>query len=131
MALQTPKFIPGQADILWRTVTPWGSHMTEKIGGYPKPSVQSKPTGTQAPKRPDAGTTASNSAPAGAEAGGDAISLTETATRLKVIEAKLEHLPEVDRERVEALRSMIESGNYEINARQIAQRLAELERLIY
>lgn len=105
--------------------------MTEKIGGYPKPNVQSKPAGAQAPKRPgDA--TAEKSAPASADAAGaDAISLTETATRLKVIEARLEHLPDVDRERVEALRTLIDAGDYEINAKQIANKLAELERLLY
>jgi negative regulator of flagellin synthesis FlgM len=106
--------------------------MTEKIGGYPRPNVQSKPTGTQAPKRQDEAATVGKTTTASSDAGGgDAISLTETATRLKVIEARLEHLPDVDRERVEALRALIEAGDYEINAKQIASKLMELERLLY
>jgi flagellar biosynthesis anti-sigma factor FlgM len=106
--------------------------MTEKIGGYPRPSVESKPTGAQAPKRPDDSARAEKSPSATAEPSGrDAVRLTETATRLQSIEARLKDMSDIDRDRVETLRTLIESGDYEINAKQIARKLAELERLLY
>ena len=106
--------------------------MTEKIGSHPRPGVESKPAGAQAPKHKDDSASVDKAQRTGPEAGSrDAVSLTETATRLQVIEARLGDLPDVDRERVESLRALIDAGEYEINAQQIARKLAELEQLLY
>lgn len=105
--------------------------MTEKIGGFPRPNVESKPTGTQPPKRSDDDARATKAGAPAATERRDAVSLTETATRLKVIEAKLKERSDIDHERVDAVRALIESGDFEINAKQIARKLAELERLLY
>ena len=105
--------------------------MTEKIGGFTRPNVESKPTGTQAPQRPDDAGRAERSSTTTETGRTDAVSLTETATRLKAIEAKLQDQPDIDRERVDALRNLIDAGDFEVNSQQIARKLAELERLLY
>ncbi len=100
--------------------------MTEKIGNYPRPGAETKPAGSQSAgnaKRTES-TGSGDAAPAH---GGDAVSLTDTVTRLKSIEARIQELPEIDRERVEELRRQIDAGEYQIDTKLIAQRLVQLE----
>lgn len=98
--------------------------MTEKIGSYPRPSTETKPAGTRSAERASRSDAALDS---GSGAGDDSVSLTDTATRLKSIEARLRELPEVDRERVAEIRRLIESGEFQIDSRFIAQRIIQLE----
>ena len=99
--------------------------MTEKIGGFGRlgPGSKLSQTGTT-------DQTSKNKALPKAQdssQGGDAVSLTETATRLQSIEARLRELPDVDQARVDELRQLIDSGEYEMDLEQIARRLVELE----
>jgi len=57
----------------------------------------------------------------------DEVALTDTAVRLKRIEASLAELPEVDQAKVDALRERVESGDYEIDGSAVAQRLMQME----
>ncbi len=75
----------------------------------------------QAARRPAEPSSAASSA-------ASQIRLTDTATNLKQIEARVKDLPDVDRARVDALRQRIESGAYEINAGRLADRLLAFER---
>lgn len=56
------------------------------------------------------------------------VQLTDTATNLKQVEARIRDLPDVDRKRVESVRQRIESGNYQVNAGRLADRLIAFER---
>ncbi len=62
-----------------------------------------------------------------AEAPRDAVELTNTATRLKRIEAALAETPEVDRARVDDVRQRLQSGTYEIDHEQLAQKMLRLD----
>lgn len=101
--------------------------MTEKIGGYPRPSTETKPAGTRSADRAKRSSVEAESR---AETGTDAVSLTDTATRLKSIEARLRELPDVDRERVAEIRRLVDSGQYQIDSKLIAQRIVQLEQAL-
>lgn len=53
----------------------------------------------------------------------DTVSLTDTAARLQKLENTIARLPVVDTQRVEALRSAIASGDYEVNPAAIADKM--------
>lgn len=100
--------------------------MADKIDGIGKTGIEVRPAKArfaESAQKPGA-----NSGPAarGAPAR-DAVQLTDTATRMKRIEAGLAGVPDVDRSRVEAARRKIESGDYAVNARRVAQKLLQLE----
>ena len=100
--------------------------MTEKIGSYPRPGAETKPAGSQSAGNAKRTATA-GSGDAQPTPGGDEVSLTDTVTRLKSIEARIQELPDVDRERVEELRRQIDAGEYQIDTKLVAQRLVQLE----
>jgi negative regulator of flagellin synthesis FlgM len=62
-----------------------------------------------------------------ADAPRDAVELTNTATNLKRIEAKLADMPEVDRSRVDDIRQRVQSGSYEIDHRELANKMLKLD----
>ena len=62
-----------------------------------------------------------------AESTRDDVRLTDTATRLKQIEAKLGDIPEVDQARVDEIRQRLESDAYEVDHNKLAQKLLQLE----
>lgn len=55
--------------------------------------------------------------------GGDKVELTSSAKLLERLEKSFASLPEIDRSRVDAVKSAIESGDYEIDAEKIASTL--------
>ena len=101
--------------------------MTEKIGNYPRPATDTKATGSKAADRTSRSGAA---AEAPVSTGDDAVSLTDTATRLKSLETRLNELPEVDRARVDQIRQLVDSGEYEIDSKLIAQRIVQLEQAL-
>lgn len=60
--------------------------------------------------------------------GGDTISLTDTAARLKSVESRLADLPVVDSERVEGVQRALTSGNYAVDAERVAGKMIAFER---
>ena len=102
--------------------------MTEKIGSLPRPSPETRPAGSKSAGDTKRTQDAGNDTASGG--GSDAVSLTDTVTRLKSIEARIAELPEVDRERVEELRQQIDSGEFQIDSKLIAQRLVQLEQAL-
>jgi flagellar biosynthesis anti-sigma factor FlgM len=99
--------------------------MTEKINGYGRTELPGARAGSV--KRPAPGTGADNG---GREdsARTDEVALTDTAMRLKRIETSLGDLPEIDQARVEALQQRIAAGEYVVDGRDVARKLAQLER---
>lgn len=61
----------------------------------------------------------------------DAVTITRAATELLQLEDQLAALPEADLERVEAIRSAISNGSYQIDAERIVNNLLQAERDLY
>lgn len=57
----------------------------------------------------------------------DVVSLTDTALRLRQIEDQLRTVPVVDNARVTEVRNALNSGNYEIDAARVAEKIIEFE----
>lgn len=57
----------------------------------------------------------------------DSVSLTDTASQLRRIEASLADQPEVDNDKVAAVRQAIENGSYQVDAERIADNLMKFE----
>ncbi len=61
------------------------------------------------------------------DAARDDVKLTNTATNLKRIEARLAEIPDVDQSRVDEVRQRLESDSYEIDPEQLAQKMLRLD----
>ena len=103
--------------------------MADKISGYGRNGVELTPAKARGPARSER---ASGGEKAETRKSGDAtgsqVQLTDTATNLQQVEARIAKLPDVDRARVDAVRQRVESGAYEINAGRLADRLLAFER---
>lgn len=100
--------------------------MADKIQGYGRIGIDGGAAKSRPVGRADGQKTAAATAEARSTAA-DAVQLTETAGRLKEIEARLAELPDIDQERVETLRKRIESGDYRPDPQRIAEKLARME----
>jgi len=58
----------------------------------------------------------------------DAVELTSTVTNLRRIEAKLSVMPEINQSRVDEIRQSLQSGTYQVNPEQLAQKMLQLDR---
>ncbi len=80
-----------------------------------------------------------NAQPTGAEqakssaqnARGENVNLSSQAKDLKQLEQKLGSYPEMDDERIEEIRSALESGSYKIDAEKLAQKMLEMDESIF
>lgn len=102
--------------------------MADKINGYGRVGPDIGSGRSRAATRADSpgGTGATHQARDTA-AVADAVQLTDTASRLKKIEAHLAKLSDVDQARVDALRKRIESGDYRPDPQRIAAKLVRME----
>lgn len=100
--------------------------MTDKISGYGRVGLDIGPSKGRAVSRPERQPDTGATQRARPER--DAVEITDTAARLKVIEARLKDVPDVDRARVDALRKRVESGDYQPDAARIAQKLLRMEK---
>lgn len=57
----------------------------------------------------------------------DVVSITDTAVKLRQIEEQLRTVPVVDNQKVSELRSALNSGNFEINAERVADKIIGFE----
>lgn len=107
--------------------------MADKISGYGSNGVDIASTrsrGSARNERVSEGdkTEASGTASGTASSASSQVRLTDTATNLKQIEARIANQPDVDRARVDAVRQRVESGAYQMNAGRLADRLLAFER---
>ena len=58
------------------------------------------------------------------------VSLTDTATKLREMEAKIANQPIVDTQKVESIKKAISDGTYTVNAKRTADKMAEFESLL-
>lgn len=73
----------------------------------------------------------SSHATAHTTAASSAISLTDTAAKLRRLEAALADIPVVNVEQVKAVKRAIAEGNYQIDPGRIAEKLLEFERMLH
>ncbi|PLW68411.1 flagellar biosynthesis anti-sigma factor FlgM [Pseudohalioglobus lutimaris] len=71
---------------------------------------------------------AAGSSPKKAE--GDKVTFTGIATEMRSLEADLARIPEVDSDRVNAIKASIAEGNYEVNPEKILKNLLDLEQAL-
>ncbi len=62
--------------------------------------------------------------------GSDRVSLTGDASRLQELERELGSQPVVDSQRVDAVRSAVENGTFEVNPERIAEKMMSLEQAL-
>lgn len=98
--------------------------MTQKIDGMGQVPVGTEKSRRSEPVRP----AESPAAARNAAAPRDQVTLTGTSRQLQRLAMAVAAAPEVDMRRVEALRTLIEKGHYELDARRIADRIADFER---
>jgi len=60
----------------------------------------------------------------------DTVSLSEQSLQVRDLQQQLENLPEVDAEKVEAIKQEIAKGNYPLDPERIAQNLIALEKAL-
>lgn len=100
--------------------------MTDKINGYGRTELPVSSSRSGGVKRAEQGEAARSTG--GEESTRtDAVALTDTAVRLKRIEANLAELPEVDQSKVDALREQVEGGDYQIDGNEVARKLMQME----
>ena len=106
--------------------------MAERIDGFMRPTQTSSESRVNSPNTP-ANQPASGLASGQSEArsGGaqatDSVSLTESARRLSELSSEAVAGESVDMSRVESARQAIDDGTYNIDARNIAERLLSME----
>ena len=61
----------------------------------------------------------------------DQVSITPSAAKLQAVEQKLATLPVVDQARVDKLKSAVESGQYQIDSKKIAEKFLQFEAELY
>ena len=64
----------------------------------------------------------------GRSAGSETVSLTDTAAKLQKLTQELESQPVVDADRVDAIKSSIDNGTYEVDPERIAEKMVAFER---
>ena len=104
--------------------------MANEINGVPNNAIRN-PINTNKADSQDkvdankTGESQTNNAPAT-----DSVKLTENAKQIAALEKRIDDIPEVDQERVEALKKAINSGEYQVDAESIAKKLTQLESLL-
>ncbi len=101
--------------------------MANKIDGQGFRSIDA--TGnSRRPSRPESTSQSADSqSQSGTAAAGDTVSLTSSAQLLQKLEEILAAAPASDTQRIAALKEAIDSGTYEIDAANIAERLIRME----
>lgn len=105
--------------------------MVRDISGLGSPGrneLRTDRSSNGSPKTAD--TTSSTPATTGPNASSsDQVELSSQATTLKSLESKLAELPEVDEERVAAIKAAVESGEFNIDNEQLASKILSSDAL--
>jgi negative regulator of flagellin synthesis FlgM len=60
-----------------------------------------------------------------AQVGGDSLTLTESSTRIRALEAELAHIDITDIQKIESVKEALASGSFEVHAEVVADRLID------
>jgi negative regulator of flagellin synthesis FlgM len=90
------------------------------LNGAPLRSGGGKTSGARAAQKPASGEAAASSSPVAADS-------LKGSERLRALEASVAKTPEVNVERVNALKQAIADGSYQVNTAKLADKLVEME----
>lgn len=102
-------------------IGPVDQNMIGKVGTKVDETTTSRVSSDKGARESAAGRSESNQ---------DTVALTSRAQLLERLEKSLQSLPAIDSERVAEIRSAIESGDYEIDAKAIADAMLRFERTL-
>ena len=104
--------------------------MTIEINNLPPVPPGSAETGNSSGVKRNEQQTSGGAAANRPPGGADQVSLTPTAQTLRDLEARVADLPEVDQDRVRAIKDAIANGTFRIDDDRIAARLIGMERAL-
>lgn len=106
--------------------------MAEKIDGIGRPNIQpsrgSETTGSDRARKAENAGSAAAQRPAAERAGGERVELTESAQRMRKLEARLAAQAEIDEQRVAEVKERIAEGRFDLDPRRIANKLIKTEK---
>jgi negative regulator of flagellin synthesis FlgM len=104
--------------------------MTDRINGLgPRPADTGTTRRVDVAGSPGAAEKSGAASGGGASAAsGDKVELTPSALLLQRLEEQIRNLPDIDAERVRAIKEAIAAGEYRVDAQHVADRLARLDR---
>lgn len=105
--------------------------MPNEINGFRSRTLDTSDSKAAARPAAAGGARTGGTTAAPATAPTDTVSLTDTAARLRELEALLANTPAVDDARVEALRQAIAEGRYSVDSVHVADKLMTLERDLF
>jgi len=101
--------------------------MADKIDGVGRPNIQ--PSRSNAATEPDRGRKADQAeSPPADRPAGERVELTESAQRLRKLEARLAARQEVDEQRVAEVRERIAEGRFDLDPGRIADKLIKMDK---
>jgi negative regulator of flagellin synthesis FlgM len=101
--------------------------MTEKINGQGFRPADTVGTRRSEATKPQGRSAADGGAPSAAPAG-DTVNLTRSGLLMSKLEELVQSMPAVDAGRVRAIKDALASGSYEIDDRQVADKMLRLDR---
>ena len=101
--------------------------MANEINGLPGPSIHDALGTRKTDKTPETGVDASQQDASKTTAPQDSVSLTESAKLLHKLESRLEEVPAVNNDRVNAIKQAIANGDYKVDPERIARKLLQLD----
>ncbi len=84
-------------------------------------------SGDKTVKQESAGTASSKTSSESASQPSTSVSLSSAARNLAQIESELKGLPEIDQQRVDAIRTMLSEGKYQMDFQRLAQKMLDME----
>ncbi|WP_166263667.1 flagellar biosynthesis anti-sigma factor FlgM [Marinobacter caseinilyticus] len=104
--------------------------MAVDLNGIGRGQVNTQKTSTE--KSPAQSTQQAAPEPSKAQATrGDSVSLSSQAKNLKQLEQGLDSFPEMDDERIEAIKAALADGSYKIDAEKLAQKMLDMDQSIF
>lgn len=91
-----------------------------KVEGTSRPAPQDSLTSGQAKVRPQS--------PATSASGQDSVSISAQSSQLQALESSLKDAPEIDSQKIEAIRKAISEGNFSISSGRVAEKMMAFSR---
>ena len=104
--------------------------MVNEIKGLKSGTINSLPVGSNPQTARHANTDNARQNNSSASPPGSDVTLTDTASKLRQLEAKIASQPVVDSGKVESIKKAIADGSYRVNSTRTAEKMAAFEHLL-
>lgn len=104
--------------------------MVNEIKGLKNSAINSLPVGGNPQTTKHANTDNGRQNHASASPAGSDVKITDTASKLRQLEAKIASQPVVDTHKVESIKKAIADGTYRVNSSRTAEKMAAFENLL-